>query len=69
MGMVSVSDHITLVILADDMVCMESMIVLMGLFTFMMMVVIGFMLLMVMLVMRILLLMVVALIDWFCVWA
>ena len=42
MGMVSVSDHITLVILADDMICMESMVVLMGLFTFMMMIMIGF---------------------------
>ena len=69
MSMVSVSDHIALVILADDMICMESMIVLMGLFAFMMMITIGFMVLMVMLVMRILLLMVVVLIDWFCVWA
>ena len=64
MGMVSVSDHIALVILADDLICMETMIM----FAFMMMVMIGFMVLMVMLVMRIFLLMVVVLIDWFCIW-
>ena len=64
MGMVSVSDHISLVILADDMVSMETMIM----FAFMMMVMIGFMVLIVMLVMRIFLLMVVVMIriNWFC---
>ena len=62
MGMVPVSDHITLIILADDLICMETMIM----FAFMMMVMIG---LMVMLVMRILLLVVLVMINWFCVWA
>ena len=65
MGMVPVSDHIALVILADDLICMETMIM----FAFMMMIMIGFMVLIIMLVMRILLLVVMVMVNWFCVWA